>query len=333
MRRGRFVVYASRLHRAAGSEPSEVAPSHRRRRVAIALGANQFLSSGTHLIAKAAVMALGALPVALLRFTLASVSFLILGRVRGGWPRIDRRDVPKLLLIGFLVVPVNQGFFLFGLVRSTPTHASLLYALTPLVVLALAGRMLREGNLGSKLAGAGVAFSGVVVILLERGLRQEGEVLVGDLLILVAVFAWALYTVLSKPLAEKYGSFPVTAWAITSGTVFSLPGYLVPGVLPPLRSISPAVWGGILYLSIGTSLVAYPLWMYALKHVEASKVAITTNLQPILTAIFSWILFRERFTPGFLVGAVLVLGGLTWVETRKETPVAARAPSGAPEEA
>jgi len=117
LRRSEQKVYAPRLHRSAVSDPSLAAHSRRRKRVAVALGANQVLSSGTHLIAKAAVTAIGALPVALLRFTIASLSFLILGRIRGGWPRIERRDIPKLLLIGFLVVPVNQGFFLFGLVR------------------------------------------------------------------------------------------------------------------------------------------------------------------------------------------------------------------------
>jgi drug/metabolite transporter (DMT)-like permease len=40
-------------------------------------------------------------------------------------------------------------------------------------------------------------------------------------------------------------------------------------------------------------------------------------MQPILTAILSWAIFRERFTPGFVLGAVLVLAGVTWVETRK----------------
>lgn len=281
----------------------------------MALGTNQVLSSGTHVIAKGAVTAIGPFPVALLRFTIASIAFLILGFMRGS-PKIARRDIAKLLLIGFLVVPINQGCFLFGLARSTPSHASLLYALTPLVVLSLARRMLHEGNLGTKVFGATVAFAGVTIILLERGLRREGEVLIGDLLILVAVFAWALYTVLSKPLAERYGSMPVTAWAIVSGTLFCLPGYLIPGAIPSLGTIPPAVWGGILYLSIGTSLIAYPLWMYALRHIEASKVAITTNLQPILTAILSWIFFHERFTPGFVLGAVLVLAGVTWVETR-----------------
>jgi drug/metabolite transporter (DMT)-like permease len=289
-------------------------------RVALALGLNQLLSSGTHLIAKGALTAIGPLSVALLRFSTASLVLLLERRLRGRSLSVERRHVPRLLLLGFLVVPINQGWFLFGLARSTPSHASFLYALTPLVVLLLARRMLGERAVWSKLAGMAVAFSGAAIILLERGLKREGEVLAGDLLILGAVCAWALYTVLSKPLVERYDAMSVTTWAIVSGTVFSLPALAIPGAIPPLRAIRPEVWGGILYLAIATSVIAYPLWLYALKHLDASKVAITTNLQPILTATLSWIIFHERFTRGFLIGASLILGGVTWVETRRTVP-------------
>lgn len=260
---------------------------------------------------------IGPLPVALLRFVAASVVLLLYGALRGWRLGIGRRDAPLVLLLGFLVVPVNQGCFLFGLTRSTPSHAALLYALTPMVVLLLAGRLLHEGNYWSKLAGMSVAFAGVLIILLERGLKRDLGVFAGDLLILVAVFGWSLYTVLSKPLLERHDPMKVTTWAIVSGTALCLPAFLIPGVLPPLQTISPGVWGGIAYLSIGTSVIAYPLWMYALRHLEASKVAIATNLQPILTAILSWIIFREELTPGFFIGAALILAGVTWVQTRR----------------
>ena len=281
------------------------------------MAANQLLSSGTHLIAKGALGAIGPLAVALLRFTGASLTLLLYGIFRGARLGIGRRDVPLVLLLGFLVVPLNQGCFLFGLTRSTPSHAALLYALTPLVVLLLAGRLLHEGNLWAKLGGTLVAFAGVVIILLEHGLKRDRGVFEGDLLILAAVFGWSLYTVLSKPLLERYDPMTVTTWAIVSGTALCLPAFLIPGAVPPLRTIGPGVWGGILYLAIGTSVIAYPLWMYALRHVEASKVAIATNTQPILTAILSWIFLRERLTPGFFVGAALILAGVTGVETRR----------------
>jgi drug/metabolite transporter (DMT)-like permease len=284
--------------------------------LALALAGTQLLSSGTHLIAKGAMLLLNPLSVALLRFLAASAVLFAFLRLRPTPERVARRDWPAFLLLGFLVVPMNQGFFLFGLARSTPSHASLLYALTPLVVLLFARRLLREERFVEKLAGTLVAFGGVSVILLERGLRREMGLLIGDLLILVAVFAWAGYTVLSKRLLTRYDPMTVTGWSIISGTLLTLPALLVPGAIPPLSSISAPTWGAIAYLSVATSVIAYPLWSYALRHMDASKVAITTNTQPILTAALSWILFREKFTPGFLLGAVLILAGVTWVETR-----------------
>jgi drug/metabolite transporter (DMT)-like permease len=278
---------------------------------------NQLLSSGTHLIAKGALLLLSPLAVALLRFVSASVVLFAYLRFRTGLARVERRDWPAFFLLGFLVVPVNQGFFLFGLARSTASHASLLYALTPLVVLLFARRLLREEGLVSKLVGILAAFTGVAVILLERGLRHEVGLLSGDLLILVAVFAWAAYTVLSKRLLARYDPMTVTGWSIISGTLMCLPALFVPGAIPRLESIPIGVWGAIAYLAVGTSVIAYPLWSYALRHMDASKVAITTNTQPILTAALSWLLFRERFTPGFFVGAALILAGVTWVETRR----------------
>ena len=257
------------------------------------------------------------LAVALLRFVAASAAFLILFRVRREGRGIARRDWPAFLLLGFLAVPMNQGFFLFGLAHSTPSHAALLYALTPLVVLLFARRILHEEGFVGKLIGIVVAFAGVAVILLERGLRQEMAVLKGDLLILVAVFAWGAYTVLSKRLLVRYGPMAVTGWSIIAGTMLTIPAFAIPGAVPPLGSVSLSIWAAIAYLAIATSVIAYPLWSYALRHMDASKVAVTANTQPILTALLSWLLFRERFTPGFLVGALLILAGVTWVETRR----------------
>jgi len=283
----------------------------------LALISVQVISSGTHLVAKGALLLSSPLTVALLRFIAASAALLLFQRLRGSLKPLERRDWPAFLLLGLLVVPLNQGCFLFGLSNSTASHASLLYALTPLVVLLFAGRLLREHGLIAKTIGVLVAFLGVGAILFERGLRQELTVLRGDLIILVAVFAWALYTVLSKRLLVRYDAMTVTTWAIVCGTALSLPALLIPGAIQPLGTIRPEVWGALLYLAIGTNMIAYPLWSYALKNMDASKVAITANTQPILTGAMSWLLFREEFTPGFIAGAVLILAGVTWVETRR----------------
>ncbi len=290
---------------------------HKKRRVILALVLNQILSAGTHLIAKATLNAIGPLSTALLRFAGASAALLLFERLRPRRERMAREDIPKILWLGFLVIPVNQGFFLFGLTESTASHAALLYALTPLVVFLLARRFLREGNSGAKLIGIVAAFLGVALILADRGLARELSVMRGDLLMLVAVLSWALYTIGSKDLLKRYDPMTLTAWVLIAGTVMSLPAALIPGAIPPLRTLTLPVWGGIAYLAVGTSVIAYPLWLYALRQLEASKVAITTNAQPVLTSVLSWLIFGERFGPAFFVGAALILLGVSWVEMRK----------------
>jgi drug/metabolite transporter (DMT)-like permease len=288
-----------------------------KRRVVLALVLNQILSAGTHLIAKATLNAIGPLSTALLRFSAASITLILFELLRPRRQRVAREDIPKLLWLGFLVIPVNQGFFLFGLTESTASHAALLYALTPLVVFLLARRFLHEGNTREKLIGIVAAFAGVALILLDRGLAHEMSVMRGDLLLLVAVWAWALYTIGSKDLLKRYDPMTLTTWVLVTGTAMSLPAALIPGAIPPLRTLPLPVWGGIAYLAIGTSVIAYPLWLFALRRLEASKVAITTNAQPLLTSVLSWLLFQERFGPAFFLGAALILFGVTWVETRK----------------
>jgi drug/metabolite transporter (DMT)-like permease len=288
-----------------------------KRRVILALVLNQILSAGTHLIAKATLNAIGPLSTALLRFAAASIALLLFEFLRPHRERMAREDLPKVLWLGFLVIPVNQGFFLFGLSGSTASHAALLYALTPIMVFLLARRFLHEGNAVAKLVGIAAAFVGVALILLDRGLAREGAVMRGDLLMLVAVLSWALYTIGSKELVKRYDPMTLTTWVLVAGTLMSLPAALIPGAIPPLRTLTLPVWAGIAYLAVGTSVIAYPLWLYALRRIEASKVAITTNAQPVLTSVLSWLLFGERFGPAFFCGAALILFGVTWVETRK----------------
>jgi len=102
-----------------------------------ALLLHTLLSAGTYLWAKRALHEIPALPLGMLRFAGASgLLALLLLRLRPPGQRLPPRAAwRKLLLLSFVAVPLNQGFFLYGLQLSTAAHASLLYTLTPLFVL------------------------------------------------------------------------------------------------------------------------------------------------------------------------------------------------------
>jgi drug/metabolite transporter (DMT)-like permease len=66
----------------------------------------------------------------------------------------------------------------------------------------------------------------------------------------------------------------------------------------------------ILYLALVTSVLSYLLWYYALGRVEAGKVALFTNLQPILTTALAVLLLGQDVTVPFLLGGAIAITGV-----------------------
>ncbi len=277
------------------------------------MGLHTFISAGTFLLGKAAADALPTLALGLFRFLIAGAGFLLLARIR----KLELWSVAKTewrayLWAGFLGVALNQIAFLGGLALTLPSHAALLYALTPTFVLLLAWARGQEKPGPRKLGGLALAFSGVLVVL--SGRAGAGALpprwILGDLMVLVAVVAWAAYTVVSRPLVQKHGAQRATTLSILFGLaifaplgLFGLPGLVV-------ATVPPMAWVGLVYLGLMTSVVSYLLWFHALSMKEPSRVAIATNGQPVATALLAWVFYSQPITPAFAVGAVLVLGGV-----------------------
>lgn len=281
-------------------------------KVYLALLCQTLISAGTYLFAKRVMQETGPAELAFLRFMGAGLLFALLLAVTGR-PLVPPRPVrPRVLLLGLLALPVNQILFLVGLSRSTASHAAILYALTPVLVLLAARIFLGQAITPLRAVGVALAFAGVAVMLLERGLAQEIGPLVGDLLILGAVVAWAAYTILARPLTRAHGVVTGTGWAMMAGATMTLPlGPARATHLAGLAGLSATAWIGVGYLVLITSVVSYLLWSYALKRLEAPRVAVFTNLQPVATALISWMVLGERIGPAATVGGLLVILGVT----------------------
>jgi len=281
-----------------------------------ALVAHTLVSAGTYLFAKRALMEIPALPLGLLRFAGAALLLLILlRRARPAGERFPpRREWKKLLFLAAVAVPVNQILFLYGLQLSSAAHAALLYTLTPLFVLLLAQALLGEFPGWRAALGTALALGGTIYVLLQRGAGTSREPLGGDLLLLIAVVAWAVYTAEGREVVGRLGAFPTIAWTVIAGTVLYLPlglgALLSPSYRADIAHASREAWWGIAYLIVMTSVVAYLLWYWALAHLAAARVAIFTNLQPLATALLAQVLFGERVTAGFYVAAAVVMGGV-----------------------
>jgi drug/metabolite transporter (DMT)-like permease len=273
------------------------------------------LSAGTYVAGKRALAELSPFDLALSRFALAAiVHAAVLYRLR---IRVDRRDLPGIAALGLVAVAGNQLLFLGGLARSTPGHAALLYATTPVFVFLIERVRGRERATAFKIAGILVAFAGTAIVLAGRGVLGVAgarDMFLGDLMLLGAVILWSVYAVGGKVYAARYGGLGAGSLTLVAGTVLAAPVGLAFFDWSRLPALS--AWGAasVAYLILVTSTIAWLIYYWALGRAEASRVAVWANLQPVFTALLAWAVYGELLTVPFVAGGAMVVVGVVMTE-------------------
>ena len=262
--------------------------------------------------------------VALLRFTLAGAILWVLLRLRREREPVTRRDLGRLALMGFVSLTVYFSFENTGIARTSASQAAILIATIPIFVAVLNVFTLREPMAVRQWAGVALSFAGIVALVCFGGQSSAGSV-GGDLLVLAASLSAAVYSIMARSLLPERSALSVTAYQNLFGAAFMLPLALVEAALVGVRRPTADAVGGVLFLTVMCSVVAYLLLNYAFRFIEASRLSVFINLTPIVGVGFAFLVLGERFTGAQAAAAVVVVLGV-WL-TNTGSRAAARSPS------
>ena len=253
----------------------------------------------------------------LFRFTvaLATLAGLHAWMARGRGERFTEavRLAPGAVIgLGILAHVVYQTGFILGIDRLTAGMGALLMATAPLwtAIIGHVGGVDRLRPLAWLGVALGLAGAVVVVLARPRGTELDGT-LAGIALLVAGAFAWATFTVLSKPVLQR-GVSPLglTFW----GLLFAFPVLVAMGV-PGLASTRWGaagweVWAALVFsgaLSIGA---AYAIWNLAVRRIGPSRTGLYSNLVPFAGVASGAVLLGEAVVPLQLAGGALVIAGL-----------------------
>ena len=262
---------------------------------------------------RAALDGLGPGMIAALRHLIALPFLWWWMRSRGRGPRdvtpSDRRRIGALGIVAF-GLPLLLGNVGVGL--ASASNGAILVLIEPVMILVFARCLLGERIGTARALGVVLGLAGALCIVLESAATSgflRGERFLGNVVLVIHAALWGLYTPLVRPLLARNHVDTVSALTVASSLLLLLPyGLWDVRDWRPDEHL-PAALGWTVALALGVSLTTTLLWVGAVRHLEASRIAPFVFLQPLSGVLLGHLFLGERLSSQAVVGAALIAIG------------------------
>lgn len=225
--------------------------------------------------------------------------------------KIEKKDFKRLFLCGMFGVAINQLLFFKGLSLTTPINASLIMTTNPILVLLIAGIVVKETITVYKIAGIVIgAIGAIILILFGENFSFGSKTFLGDLFIFINSMSFGFYLVLVKSLMDKYHPLTVIKWVFLFGSFVVIPVGFEEFNEINFSTIPADIWLCILYVLLGTTFIAYLCNTFALKIANASLVSTYIYFQPLFASIIALMFGKDQITLLKIISSVCIFTGV-----------------------
>lgn len=264
---------------------------------------------GTFIATRIVSQSMGSFTGASLRYLVALLFMLPLMYMRDKNSfRITRKQFYYFALLGSTGIFAYSYFFFNGMRMVEASHASLIVAINPVLVLMLSSLLGKEKLNGIRVLGLLLSLAGTTVVI-SRGhpLELFSMFTWGDAFLLGCPVSWAFYTYFAKDVLHTASPVQTSTWATIMGFIMLL--VMVP-FEPMPAPFGITIWIALFYLGFCGSLLGL-IWYYeGVKKLGPVKTSAFNNLIPVFALLFSVLILGETLHSYTLMGAILVIGGV-----------------------
>jgi drug/metabolite transporter (DMT)-like permease len=268
--------------------------------------------AGNTVLARGAAELIPPVSFAFFRWTAA---FLLLLPFTWHLVRSDWRQVAShwkiMVLISILGISSFNSLLYTAAHTTTAINLALIQTAMPAIIILISMRLYHETVRNLQIAGVLLCVSGACLVVLRGQLQTLLQLAVapGDLIMLFAVFLYALYSALLRKRPPIHPlSFLTYSFGI--GIIGLLPVYLWERAWVGTPQFSREVVFSILYVAVFPSIIAYFCWNRGVELIGANRAGPFINLIPVFASVFAVIWLDETLQLYHLAGLMLIGGGI-----------------------
>jgi drug/metabolite transporter (DMT)-like permease len=274
--------------------------------------------AGNTIVGRAAV---DLLPPATLTCARWAIAFLVLLPFAREHLRRDRdairRHMPAICMFALLGSGGYNIVAYLALHYTTAINSLLLQSVAPLFVALWSFALFRDRLTPVQAAGIATSMTGAAIIVChgDIGVLTHFAFNIGDIMILVALVFYALYTAL---LRVRPAMHPISflAATIAASSVLMIPPVGIELGLGHVPVFTAATFAALVYVGIFPSVIAYFFLNRGIELIGANRAAPFIHLMPVFGSILAILFLGERPQPFHAIGWALVLTGVVLAARR-----------------
>ena len=226
--------------------------------------------------------------------------------------KIIKKSIRYLMLTAVLGITIFNTLIYFAGKTTSAVNSSLIAISIPLFIVVLSRIIFKEKVSNLKIVGIATIITGVLVLITKGSLQALLHInfTIGDLLMLVACFFFAYYTILvrqkPKELTPKVFLFSV----FVLGVIFLFPFYLWEHLFYKKVIFDTTTILATSYVGIFASLVSYYLWNEAIRLIGTSKTAVIYYLIPVFSGILAYFFLGQAIVITQIISMGIIITGL-----------------------
>ncbi len=263
------------------------------------------LWGGSFVFMRVAAPALGPLPLAYARVSLAAIALLLLAFAQRRVPPLRTRW-REFAVLGAVNSAAPFALFSFAALHVPASTAAILNATSPFFAAVAAAYWLGDALTWRKVAGMALGFAGVATLVGWHPEALTTNVALALAACLVGALCYALGGVYAK---RTLADVPSRALACASQVMAAvalmplLPFTTVPG------PVTPAVIACVVALALASTALAYLIYFKLIADAGPQRALTVTFLIPLFGVLWGFLFLGEPVTAGMLAGGALVVAG------------------------